>query len=198
MRLKFIFLFTILFAAAGFLQAEVLLDSPKEIFIYNRQNQVWNFPAVKSGGTVTVEFRHRINCAKPLGWRPCWQIEVNGRLLTAMGSRTVSRLLNKPYYWKHKVHGPYPADNKSDKWYSLYQQDYHVTDNEFSPVHTEATRVVIDISDVVVLIFVLPSLSSLERLHSSVKYVSVPFCFTPTELFVDATPAPDVYVLNVK
>lgn len=130
-------------------QAKTLLDCPDEIFIYNRQNKVWTFPAVEPGGCVTVEFRHRIDFTKPVGWRPCWQIEVNGRRLTAMGSRTATRLLNKPYYWTHKTFGPYPADNKSDKWYSLYQQDYHATDTEFSPENPEATHVVIDITDVV-------------------------------------------------
>lgn len=141
---------TVIFlAAVNWLGAAVLLDSPEEIFIYNRQNREWTFPAVEPNGRVTVEFRHRVDFSRPAGWCPCWQIEVNGHVLTSMGTRKYSRLLNKPYRWYHKHHGYYRTDNQSDKWYSLYLQNYHAADNFFSPKNPEATRVVLDISDVV-------------------------------------------------
>lgn len=132
-----------------FLKAAVLLDAPNEIFIYNRQNREWSFPPVQANGRVAVEFRHRVDYPRPAGWCPCWQIEVNGHVLTSMGTRKQTRLLNKPFRWNHKYHGSYKADNQSDKWYSLYLQDYNSADNLFSPEHPEATRVVLDISDVV-------------------------------------------------
>ncbi|MGN0870581.1 MAG: hypothetical protein ACI4UV_05255 [Victivallales bacterium] len=135
--------------AATVSNGAVLLDSPEEVFIRNRQNKVWTFPAVKSARRVTVEFRHRIDFNRPAGWCPCWQIEVNGEKLNSMATRKYPRLLNKPFRWYHKYHGYYKVDNQADKWYSLYLQDYHAADKYFVPENPEATRVILDITDVV-------------------------------------------------
>ncbi len=135
--------------SANLLSGAVLLDAPGEVFIYNRQNREWTFPAVKPGKKVTVEFRHRIDFPKPAGWCPCWQIEVNGRKISRMGTRKIPRLLNKPFKWYHKHHGYFHTDNGSDKWYSLYLPDYHAADKYFVPENPEAARVILDISDLV-------------------------------------------------
>ena len=84
---------------------KVLVESNESVKILNRENHEWAFPSVDpSKGRVTVSFRHRIDFPKPAGWCPCWQIEVNGKVLTAMATRSETRLLNKPYELKHNLH----------------------------------------------------------------------------------------------
>ena len=129
---------------------KVLVESNESVKILNRENHEWAFPSVDpSKGRVTVSFRHRIDFPKPAGWCPCWQIEVNGKVLTAMATRSETRLLNKPYELKHKHHGRFVTDNRSDKWYSLYLPEFDAGDRFFSPPTIEASRIVLDISDVV-------------------------------------------------
>jgi hypothetical protein len=129
---------------------KVLVESNESVKILNRENHEWAFPSVDpSKGRVTVSFRHRIDFPKPAGWCPCWQIEVNGKVLTAMATRSEMRLLNKPYELKHKHHGRFVTDNRSDKWYSLYLPEFDAGDRFFSPPTIEASRIVLDISDVV-------------------------------------------------
>ncbi len=127
-----------------------LLDAPACTNIPNRQSCAWTFPGVDAGnGRVVLEFRHRIDYPRAAGWCPCWQLEVNGRTLTAAATRQESRLLNKPYELRHRHFGRAFADNHSDKWYSLYLPDFHAADGEFVPATSEATRIALDISDVV-------------------------------------------------
>ena len=131
-------------------EGAVLLNDAGETRILNRQNHEWGFPpADPSVGRVVVSFRHRIDFPKPAGWCPCWQIEVNGKPLTAMATRSETRLLNKPYELKHRHHGRFVADNRSDKWYSLYLPEFDTADSLFSPPTPEASRVALDISDIV-------------------------------------------------
>ena len=128
----------------------VLLAQRECVTILNRESHVWTFQGVDAGkGRVVLEFRHRIDYPRPAGWRPCWQLEVNGKTLTAAATRRESRLLNKSYEMRHKHFGKFTADNHSDKWYSLYLPDFTAADVSFVPRTTEATRVVLDISDLV-------------------------------------------------
>ena len=128
----------------------VLLDSPDDVYILSRASRAWTFPAVDpAGGRVMLSFRHRIDYPRAAGWCPCWQLEVNGKIVTAAATRRETRLLNKPYEMRHRHFGRVLADNHSDKWYSLYLPDFHAADAAFVPTTAEATRVVLDISDLV-------------------------------------------------
>ena len=134
-------------AAAG---GSILLDATKELRLGNRQGREFAFPGVDAkGGRVVVEFRNRIDYPTASGWCPCWQIFVNGKMLTAAATRSETRLLNRPYRIRNKCHGNYRADNGSDKWYALYLPDFASAERCFSPSTTEATRTVLDISDLV-------------------------------------------------
>ena len=124
--------------------------APEDVHILNRQSCEWTFPAVDApNGRVTLEFRHRVDYPRAAGWCPCWQLEINGRIVTAAATRKEKRLLNKPYETRHRHFGSFIADNHSDKWYSLYLPDFHAADGAFVPASAEATRVVLDISDLV-------------------------------------------------
>lgn len=142
-----------LFLCSGVLfsaEANVLIAQQGNVGILNRQSHECRFPAVDpEKGRVVVSFRHRIDFPKPAGWCPCWQIEVNGKVLTAMATRSETRLLNKTYVLKHRHHGRFVADNRSDKWYSLYLPDFGTADGLFVPATKEASRIVLDISDAV-------------------------------------------------
>lgn len=130
--------------------ADVIVPADKDIYIGNRQHRAWAFPGVDPAkGRVVVEFLHRIDWPRLGGWCPCWQIEVNGKVLTAAATRSETRLLNKAPEMKHRWFGKFCADNRSDKWYSIYQPDFHDGDRGFFSCTTEASRVVLDISDVV-------------------------------------------------
>ncbi|MBR7131088.1 MAG: hypothetical protein IKC82_03745 [Lentisphaeria bacterium] len=128
---------------------KLLLDGGREFFIERRDYKEFRFPAAPAGKQVVVEFRHRTDYPRPAGWCPCWQIEVNGKMLSSMATRTIPRLLNKPLKMYHKHHGWFKVDNGADMWYSLYLPDHHAADNLFKPATVEATRVVLDISDAV-------------------------------------------------
>jgi len=129
---------------------QILLIEKGELRLANRQSREWTFPAVDSPmGRVVVEFRNRIDYPTASGWCPCWQIFVNGKMLTAAATRSETRLLNRPYRIRNKCHGNYRADNGSDKWYALYLPDFVSAERCFSPSTTEATRTVLDISDLV-------------------------------------------------
>ena len=129
---------------------QILLIEKGELRLANRQSREWTFPAVDSArGRVVVEFRNRIDYPTASGWCPCWQIFVNGKMLTAAATRSETRLLNRPYRLRNKCHGNYRADNGSDKWYALYLPDFVSAERCFSPSTTEATRTVLDISDLV-------------------------------------------------
>ena len=131
-------------------EGQMLLAEMREVRLGNRQSREWTFPAVDSlRGRVVVEFRNRIDYPRAAGWCPCWQIEVNGRILTASATRNETRLINKPFTLCHGWFGDYRADNRSDKWHALYEPDVGVSDKYFKPATTEADRFVIDISDVV-------------------------------------------------
>lgn len=132
--------------------AQVLVKSDADVFVQNRKHHSWTFPGVDvANGRVVVDFLHRIDYPRLGGWCPCWQITVNGKVLTASASRTETRLLNKPFSIVHSWFGKYQVDNRSDKWYSIYQPNFHDGDVKFRPVTTEASRVVLDISDLVKL-----------------------------------------------
>ena len=149
--MKLISIFLLLFGWLCIAEDKVLVDDRgRNVSILNRQSREWQFPSVDPAkGRVVVSFRHRIDFPKPAGWCPCWQIEVNGKVLTAMATRSESRLLNKPYEMKHRHHGRFVADNRSDKWYSLYLPDFGTADGFFVPATKEASRIALDISDAV-------------------------------------------------
>ena len=135
-------------AAAG--EAGVLAKADKDEYVYNRGHRSWEFPAVDiAKGRVVVDFYHRIDYPRTGGWCPCWQIEVNGKVLTASATRTETRLLNKPFEIVHSWFGAYRVDNRSDKWYSIYEPEFHGADGNFRPANPEASHLVLDISDVV-------------------------------------------------
>jgi len=137
-------------AACASAADQILLAEKGELRLANRQSRKWTFPAVNPGnGRVVVEFRNRIDYPTASGWCPCWQIFVNGKMLTAAATRSETRLLNRPYRLKSRLYGSYAADNGSDKWYALYLPDFVSAEQCFSPSTTEATRTVLDISDLV-------------------------------------------------
>ncbi|MBR3921662.1 MAG: hypothetical protein IKJ45_00980, partial [Kiritimatiellae bacterium] len=137
--------------AATCADAGTLLEIPGDIKLGNRQCKVLSFPGVDPAkGRVVVDLRCRIDYPRAAGWCPCWQIEVNGKAITAAATRSETRLLNRPYYLNNKWHGRYAADNRSDKWYALYLPDFKSAERHFNPPSiSEATRVALDISDLV-------------------------------------------------
>ena len=137
-------------AAASVSEASVLLEEKSPVYVDTRDSRSWKFPAVDPrAGRVVVEFRNRIDYPRTAGWCPCWQIVVNGRILTASASRSETRLLNKPFALRHSWFGEYKADTRSDKWFALYEPLIGASDKCFVPATSEADRFVIDISDVV-------------------------------------------------
>ena len=131
-------------------EGRILVDECENVVIPSRQSHAWTFPGVDPvKGRMVLEFRHRIDYPKAAGWCPCWQLEVNGKTITAAATRSETRLLNKPYAMRHKHFGRFVADNHSDKWYSLYLPDFSAADGAFMPPTAEATRVALDISDLV-------------------------------------------------
>jgi hypothetical protein len=131
-------------------EAKVLAKADKDEYVYNRGHKSWEFPGVDiAKGRVVVDFYHRIDYPRTGGWCPCWQIEVNGKVLTASATRTETRLLNKPFEIIHSWFGAYRVDNRSDKWYSIYEPEFHGADGNFRPANPEASHLVLDISDVV-------------------------------------------------
>ena len=137
-------------AAAFAAEASVLVEEKREFRLGNRQSKEFAFPGLDfKGGRVVVEFRNRIDYPKAAGWCPCWQIVVNGKVITAAATRSETRLLNKPYVIRNRWHGDYRADNRSDKWYALYLPDFAEAARHFLPPTSEATRTVLDISDLV-------------------------------------------------
>ena len=147
MKIKAIML---MLAAAVAAEAGVLVDVGGDIRLGNRQSRELRFPGVDvSKGRVVVEMRNRIDYPRAAGWCPCWQIEVNGKAITAAATRSATRLLNRPYHMVNKWHGKYPADNRSDKWYALYLPDCASAARHFTPETDEATHTVLDISDLV-------------------------------------------------
>ena len=137
-------------AAAFAAEASVLVEEKREFRLGNRQSKEFAFPGLDfKGGRVVVEFRNRIDYPKAAGWCPCWQIVVNGKVITAAATRSETRLLNKPYVIRNRWHGDYRADNRSDKWYALYLPDFAEAAKHFLPPTSEATRTVLDISDLV-------------------------------------------------
>lgn len=127
---------------------QILWEEPQEIFIELRDCKEWKIAPVPEDSQIIIEFRHRIDYSDPAGWKPCWQLEINGTMISPMATRTASRLLNRPFYMKHRHHGQYPVSNDSDLWYSLYLPDYHAADGLFDPPSSEASRIVLDITDV--------------------------------------------------
>lgn len=128
----------------------VLLEEPGETFIESRNSREWTFPAADpANGRVVVEFCNRIDYPRAAGWCPCWQIDVNGHLLTASATRSETRLLNRPFAIENRWHGPYRADTRSDKWYALYEPEIGAAGGGFRAYAAEADRFLIDISDVV-------------------------------------------------
>ena len=126
----------------------ILVGEPDTVFIESRTVREWRFPAVsEDDGRITLSLMHRIDYPRAAGWCRALQIEVNGEPVVAAGTRTRMRLLNKPYSMRHKHHGEYSADNKSDKWYSMYLPDFHAADEFFVPATEEASRLVLDITD---------------------------------------------------
>lgn len=131
-------------------RSESLVRESEDVYLGDRQSRTWTFGGMNvATGRVVVSFRQRINYPKVAGWCPCWQIQVNGRTLNATATRHEQRLLNKPFALGHRHHGRYVADNRSDKWYALYVPDFHAADDLFASHREEATRTVLDISDLV-------------------------------------------------
>ena len=143
--------FGAMLAAVFGVQAGTLLEIPGDVKLGNRQSKVLSFPGVDPAkGRIVVDFQYRIDYPRAAGWCPCWQIEVNGKTITAAATRSETRLLNRPYYLNNKWHGKYPADNRSDKWYALYLPSFKDAARHFTgPGVSEATRVALDISDLV-------------------------------------------------
>ena len=130
--------------------AAVLFSADGDIKLRNRQSRELRFCGVDPAkGRVVVDFHNRIDYPKAGGWCPCWQIFVNGTLLSSAATRSETRLLNRPYHLNNRWHGKYPADNHSDKWYALYLPDCKEAARHFSPPTQEATHTVLDISDLV-------------------------------------------------
>ena len=152
-RRKIVFVFWAMVSFVFGMKAEMLYELPDDVKLGNRQSKELRFPGVDpANGRIVVDLRCRIDYPRAAGWCPCWQIEVNGKTITAAATRNESRLLNRPYYLNNKWHGRYPADNRSDKWYALYLPDFKSAERHFSPpAISEATRVVLDISDLVKL-----------------------------------------------
>ena len=147
MKIKAIVL---MLAAAMSAEAGVLVDVGGDIRLGNRQSRELGFPGVDlAKGRVVVDFHNRIDYPKAGGWCPCWQIFVNGTPLSAVATRSETRLLNRPYHLNNRWHGKYAADNHSDKWYALYLPDCKEAACHFSPPTQEATHTVLDISDLV-------------------------------------------------
>jgi hypothetical protein len=146
-----VLVFGAMLAAALCADAGMLLEIPKDVKLGNRQCKALCFPGVDPAkGRVVVDIRCRIDYPRAAGRSPCWQIEVNGKAITAAATRSETRLLNRPYYLNNKWHGRYAADNRSDKWYALYLPSFKDAERHFNPPSiSEATRVALDISDLV-------------------------------------------------
>ena len=135
-------------ASCASASSRTLVGESGTVFIESRTVREWKFPAVSDAdGRITLEFLHRIDYPKAVGWCRALQVEVNGEPVVAAGTRRQTRLLNKPYSMSHRHHGEYTADNKSDKWYSMYLPDFHAADGFFKPATPEASRLVLDITD---------------------------------------------------
>lgn len=142
--------FGLALVSGGAFAAETFLAEKEDVFVRTRDCREWKLPAMDTAkGRVVVEFNARIDYPRVAGWCPCWQILVNGHILMAAATRNETRLLNKPFSWKHKWFGRYDADTRADKWYALYQPDFTVGNAHFEPEWPEATHYVIDVSDVV-------------------------------------------------
>ena len=126
---KFLTMLLLLGAVFALKAETILLDMPEEFFIERRDYKELKLPPVPRNRQIVIEFRHRTDYPKPAGWCPCWQIEVNGKMLSSMATRTKVRLLNKPLTMYHKHHGNYKVDNGADMWYSLYLPDHHAADD---------------------------------------------------------------------
>ena len=126
----------------------ILIESPQEVLIYDRQNQVWNFPAVVAPARVLVSFEQRLDFPYLGGWAPCWGILVNKQPITSMATRRHTRLLNKSRTAKHLDHVRFLTDI-GEKWYALYSPDYDGAKSRFSPYNPEAYRMLLDITDLV-------------------------------------------------
>ena len=117
------------FAAQG---GEVLLEHCKDFKIGNRQCREFRFVSPDPAkGRVVIDFRNRIDYPRLGGWCPCWQIFVNGKVLTASATRSEPRLLNRPYLIPHRWFKQYRADNGSDKWYAIYMPEYGLENKGF-------------------------------------------------------------------
>ena len=135
------------FAAQG---GEMLLGHGKDFKVGNRQCKEFNFVSPDPAkGRVVIDFRSRIDYPRLGGWCPCWQIFVNGKVLTATATRSEPRLLNRPYLIPHKWFKQYRADNGSDKWYAIYMPEYGLENKGFVTPTSEASRTKLDISDIV-------------------------------------------------
>ena len=129
--------------------ATCFVDAPESVYITDRQMHEWRFPAADaSKGRILLEFLHRLDYPRAAGWCKCWQVVVNGKTLTPFATRSQLRLVNKPLRMYNKHHGRYSIA-VSDKWYSMYLPDFHAADATFKPATPEASRIVLDISDVV-------------------------------------------------
>ena len=142
---------TLIFVLGAFcVFGDVLLQETEPVFVDTRNFKEWRFAPVDSAkGRVVVEFKNHIDYPRPAGFCPCWQILVNGKILTASATRTHTRLLNKPFELTHSWFGAYKADTRADKWFALYEPQPGASTKYFKTHSQEADRFVIDISDVV-------------------------------------------------
>ena len=123
---------------------KILIPTGPEFFIPIHDNKVWELPPWDGKGRVVLQFEQRLDFPRLGGWNPCWQILVNGNLLSAMADRNTPRLLNKKLT---AIHGDYGIAKvcKGEKWYALYSPDYEQAIPKFLPANFEAYKIKIDI-----------------------------------------------------
>gem|GEM_PF-1498051 len=126
---------------------KILIPVQPEFFIRIHDNKVWELPPWDGKGRVILQFEQRLDFPRLGGWNPCWQILVNGNLLSAMADRNTPRLLNKKLTAIHGDYGVFQVC-KGEKWYALYSPDYELAIPKFLPANFEAYKIKIDISDV--------------------------------------------------
>ncbi len=125
---------------------KVLICAGREFFIGLHDNQIWELPPWDGKGRVVVSFEQRLDFPRLGGWAPCWQMLVNGQLISAMADRNNSRLLNKKMTSIHIDFGQARVCN-GEKWYALYSPDYEQAVTKFLPADVEAYKTKVDISD---------------------------------------------------
>lgn len=129
-------------------KGKVLLDQPREFAIKTMSGRKFDLPAAEKDKRTVLEFENRIHHPKGGGWNPAMMIAVNGKNISAMISRRLPRLLNKPHLMPHSVYRTFKACD-GIKWFCLYSKNYKFLSGAFGQWAPEAYRVAVDISDLV-------------------------------------------------